>query len=128
MAFEDDVLDVSMLVADDLSAYQYCFVKLSGNTTVTPCTGATDDVFGILQNKPNASGQVARVRVMGISRVLIGTGGAVTFGQFLGTDADSKGAVKSAAKAKYLGVVVVGANAGEEASVLIQCGMRTITA
>ena len=102
LAFEEDVLDISVLADADLSAYQYHFVKLSADNTVGVCTGASDIPLGVLQNKPSAAGQVARGRVMGVSRVYTGVGG-ITFANKIGTDASGHGVPKSANKAVFLG-------------------------
>jgi hypothetical protein len=126
MAFEDDVLDVSFLVTADLSAYQYHFVKLSADNTVTVCTHATNDnPIGVLQNQPTASGQVARVRVMGVSRVM--AGGVIGFGDKVGTDANGEGIAKTLDKGKFVGIALDSAGAAELATVFIQCGLRTIS-
>lgn len=129
MAFEDDVLDIALLTVTDLSAAQYHFVMLSADNTVVICSHATNDnPIGVLQNKPNGSASspaVARVRVMGVSRVL--TGGVVAFGDKVGTDASGHGIVKDTDKYKFLGIAIDGAGSGELASVLIQCGLRTIS-
>ena len=124
MAFEDDVLDISLLADGDLSAYQYHFVKMTDENTVGVCSGATDNPIGILQNEPKAAGQVARVRVHGVSRVM--AGGVVAFGDKVGTDANGEGIAKTFSKTEYLGIALVGANATQLATVLI-FGYRTIS-
>jgi hypothetical protein len=129
MAFEDDVLDISLLVTTDLSAAQYRFVKLSADNTVVICNGASDDAMGVLQNKPNGSVNtaVARVRVMGVSRVI--AGGVIGFGDKVGTDGNGAGVAKTADTTKFVGIALDGAaGAGELATVFVQCGMRTISA
>jgi hypothetical protein len=127
MAFEDDVLDISLLVTADLSAYQYHFVMLSADNTVTVCTHATNDnPIGVLQNKPTASGQVARVRVMGVSRVM--AGGVIAYGNKIGNDADGHGIAKTVDKTKFVGVALDSAASGELATVFVQCGLRTVSA
>ena len=103
MAFEEDVLDVAFSAYADLSAYQYHFVKLTADNEVTVCSGATDAAIGILQNKPNAAGAVARVRVMGVSRVFTGTAGLVR-ALFVGTDASGHAVAKVANTNRVLGV------------------------
>ena len=126
MAFEDDVMDISAIAGADLSTAQYKFVKLSADNTVVICSGATDDMLGILQNKPT-SGGVARVRIMGISRVYVGAS-SVTYGTKVGTDANGLAVAKTANTAKYLGVVISGAAAGADASVLVFGVLNTISA
>lgn len=126
MAFEDDVLDISLLTTTDLSSYQYHFVELSANNTVVICSNATtSNPIGVLQNKPTAAQGVARVRVMGVSRVMAGD--AITYGQLVGTDANGEGIAKTANTAKFVGVALDTAAAGELVTVMIQCGLRTIS-
>jgi hypothetical protein len=132
MAFENDVMDVSLLTATDLSLYQYHFVKMSADNTVVICAHATNDnPIGILQNKPvgtSAAPVVARVRLMGVSRAIVGAGGAVAFGELVGTDAIGEALTKTANKTKYLGVVLEGGSAAETASVLLMGTLKTISA
>jgi hypothetical protein len=128
MAFENEVMDVSFLVTADLSAYQYHLVKLSADNTVTVCTHAdNDNPIGVLQNKPTASGEVARVRVMGISRVIVGAGGAIAFSELIGTDANGEAVTKTLDKAKYIGVCVDGAGVGETGTILMAGPRKTIS-
>ena len=124
MAYEMDVLDVSLLAAADLSGYQYRFVKLTADNTVNVC-GAGEQAIGVLQNKPTGAGQAARVRVLGVSRVV--AGGSVTYGQKLGTDANGAGVAKTADKAIYLGIVIDGVGSGETITALIMGVPNTIS-
>jgi hypothetical protein len=121
MAFEDDVLDISLIAGEDLYSstvnYQYHFVKLSADNTVVHCDGASDIPVGVLQNKP-ASGQIARVRVMGVSRVVIGTG-TFAFSNKVGTDASGHGVSKSADKAVFMGEAIMGGAAATLGTVII---------
>jgi len=68
----------------DLSASQYCFVKLDNQgRAVLPTDGG--DAIGILQNNPNAAGQAATVMVgEGISKVV--AAGAATAADYVSTD------------------------------------------
>lgn len=132
MAFENDVMDISLLTSTDLSAYQYHFVKLSADNTVVICSHETNDnPIGVLQNKPDGSTTqaVARVRIMGVSRVVVAAGGAgaVAFGEKVGTDASGHGITKDTNKYKYLGVAIDSAAAGETVSVLLMGAIKTIS-
>ena len=82
-----DVLDITMLAAGDLSTYQYRFVKMSADNTVDVC-GNGEKAIGILQNKPNAAGKAARVRVFGVSRVEMHT--TCAFGDYVGSQANGE--------------------------------------
>ena len=103
-------------------------MKLSADNTVVICNGAGDSPIGVLQNKPlgtAASPGVARVRVLGVSRVV--AGGSVTYGQKLGTDANGAGVAKTADKAIYLGIVIDGVGSGETITALIMGVPNTIS-
>lgn len=128
MAFEDDVMDMSFGTILDLSAAQYRFVKLSGDNMVVLCNSVGDTPIGVLQNKPVGSATtpgVARVRIMGISRVV--AGGAVICGDKLGTDGNGAGVAKTANTAVYMGVVTDGVGSGETITALIMGVPNTIS-
>lgn len=78
----------------DLSSYQYCFVKFSAADTVNVC-GASEDMVGILQNKPEAAGDAAVVVLLGVSQLRVdGNAGAITRGtSYLESDAAGEGVV-----------------------------------
>ena len=94
MANENVGLDITLAASADLSSYQYYFVELSANDTVSVCNALTDRPIGILQNKPAAAGRPAVVRVVGYSKV--SSDAALTAGDLLGTSADGQGATKVA--------------------------------
>jgi hypothetical protein len=118
MSFEDDVLDITFKAYTDLSAYQYYFVKLTSDDTVTVCDNAADKPIGILQNKPGVAGQAARVRVMGVSRAVVGAAGLVR-ALFTGTDASGKAIAKTANKALYIGLSLKSSSASETGTVVL---------
>lgn len=90
MAFEQTCLDISLPAAGDLSAAQYKFVKINNSGQADVCAAATDTPCGVLQNKPNAAGVAAMVRVLGISKV---QGDAnLAKGDLVGTSADGQAA------------------------------------
>lgn len=123
MAFENDVLDISLQADGDLDVYQYHFVKITADNKVGICTGATDNPIGVLQNQPLDT-QVARVRIHGVSRVM--AGGAIVAGNKVGTDGNGEGIAKTVSKTEYMGIALVGAGAAELATVLV-FGYRTIS-
>jgi len=51
---------------------QYRFVKLTGEHKVGLSTSATDQVVGVLQNKPQATGDACTIGYVGISKVEAG--------------------------------------------------------
>lgn len=109
-----------MLAENDLSSDQFKCVEISGDKQVDTCDGATDVVLGILQNKPTA-GQAATVRTQGVTKVLVGTGG-LTAGAKWGTAADGTAIAKTVDTNLYNGLVLIGASAGEYATVTIGMG------
>lgn len=76
MAGSQNLVCLSFLAAADLSAAQYCAVKLDTNGKVV-LAGAGEDAIGVLQNSPSLD-QVATVAVGGVS--LMKAGGAVAVG------------------------------------------------
>ena len=121
MAFEEDVLDLALIAGEDLYSstvnYQYHFVKLSADNTVVHCDGATDLAIGVLQNQPK-SGQVARIRVFGVSRVYIGTA-TFAFSDKVGTDASGHGIAKTLTTTIFLGEAIMGGASTAMGTVLL---------
>ena len=88
MATEGPQICIPGLTASaSLTAKQYYFVKMSGASTVTVCSGATDVPIGVLQNAP-ASGAAANVCSIGVTK--ISSDAAVTYGNHVGTSADGQ--------------------------------------
>lgn len=127
MAYEMDVLDVSLLAAADLSTYQYRFMKLTADNTVNVC-GAGEQAIGVLQNKPTGAGQAARVRVFGVSRITNGTAGAITYGAKAMSAADGKVVASSTDKDIYFGIVVDGVSYVNEMATVLVTGVHTLSA
>jgi len=70
MAFQSSpVLDFSFKAAEDLSSYQYHFVKVDTNGYIRLLDSNTELPDGVLQNAP-ALGEEATVRMLGISKVV----------------------------------------------------------
>jgi hypothetical protein len=90
----EDNIRMTFKAAADLSDYQYCFVKFSAADTVNIC-GASEDMIGILQNKPDAAGKAASVVVLGISQLRVdGNAGAITRGtSYLESNSTGEGVV-----------------------------------
>lgn len=127
MAYEMDVLDVSLLAAADLSGYQYRFMKLTADNTVNVC-GAGEQAIGVLQNKPTGAGQAARIRVLGVSRVTNGTAGAITYGSKAKAGTDGKVVASTTDKDLYFGIVVDGVGAVNEMATVLITGVHTLSA
>ncbi len=125
MAFEDEVYDVSFIAGEALTSYQYHFVYLSADNTVKVVSHATNQKpIGILQNAPADAG-VARVRIMGVSRVIIGTG-TFAFSNYVGSDASGHGIAEDTDTYNYNAIAIMGGAAAEKGTVLL-FPVRTIS-
>jgi len=89
MAFEaPGASEFTFEAGADLSALQFHFVKMNANGQVVPVTATTDDVVGILQNKPAVIGEAATIWMAGISKLK--TSAAVTAGAVIGPSANGR--------------------------------------
>ena len=104
MAYEEALKSVSKPAAADLSAKQYFAVELNSSGQAA-LAGNGERIFGVLQNKPNAAGEVATVGVSGITKA--SAGGIIAPGGDVGVDAN--GEFVPAAT----GDVIVGVNASD---------------
>ena len=84
MATENRVLDLSFIAAESLASDQYRIMILDPSTGKVrrPDHATTDSAsqIGVLQNAP-ASGEAAVVRVMGISKIVLGE--TVAVGEYI---------------------------------------------
>ncbi len=123
MAFQSSpVLDFSFKAAEDLSSYQYHFVKIdtSGKAKLLDASNELPD--GVLQNAP-AEGEEATVRILGISKVVAKASldeGTFVKGMY-SIDADcGKAASSESTKSLTMGRVVGASGAdGDLCSVLL---------
>ena len=131
VAYEIDTLDITMLAARDLSSYQYCFMKVSADNTVDYATAGTDKILGILQNKPAAAGDSARIRVFGVSR-LVAVDTSCTYGTWVtaSTNASYKGQGVATTTGKDVvpAFVLQGADSAHEVCVVMLSGPQTLSA
>lgn len=73
MSKQFEGFDITLEAGGDISSYQYYFVDQSStNYEIAVVDGATDIVIGVLQNKPNADGKEAAVRILGHTKVVAG--------------------------------------------------------
>lgn len=70
MAWENGILDLTFVAAEDLSSDQYKFVVLNSSGQVRRPDSADEIALGILQNAPG-SGEGAVVRVDGVSKLVV---------------------------------------------------------
>jgi hypothetical protein len=116
-------LRITLEAAADLTASQYCFVKLDSNGKAALCTAVTDKPIGVLQNQPIA-GKEAAIVVEGGTKLKVGTGG-VTVGDRVGTVISTGRAVSyvpGTDTTKYLVGTVLGTGAaGDLVSAVVSC-------
>ena len=93
MAVSYTGLDISFIAAEDLSTHQYRFVHQASDTTVDMIDSAAEHCIGILQNAP-ASGEVAVVRVNGVSKLVMNAAvavGVLVKAEYVGASDNGKG-------------------------------------
>jgi hypothetical protein len=117
MAFEDPGKCISLPATGDLSASQFCFVKLSSGSIALCSTG--QEAIGVLQDDPAASGRVGSICISGISKVK--AGGTLTAGQNVGSDSTGR-AITPATGGYILGKVLEAAAANEIVACLLVRG------
>lgn len=94
---------------------QYHFVKVTGVHQVG-IAAAADATIGVLQNKPQNTGNAATVGIRGVSKVVSDV--AITAGDLIQVSADGQ-AAKTGAGPKVGVALTTTANAGELVSVLL---------
>lgn len=124
MAYEGpQIMAVGITAAADLSTSQYCVVALSTNNTVNLATSTIAVPFGILQNKPSASGMAAEVCIFGITKSKFGATlapGNLVRNSSLGTAALFDPVIGSSNSGSYgLGQVIDGAASTELGTIFI---------
>ncbi|AYD87352.1 hypothetical protein SEA_VALENTINIPUFF_55 [Microbacterium phage ValentiniPuff] len=108
-------LDWSSLSSADLTEAQYTFVEFSDVDHVKAVDSVDDFALGILQNSP-AEGDVADVRLTGISKVKLG--GTVALNDGIGSNASGLG-VKAATGKRVYGRALEAGVSGQIISVAI---------
>lgn len=118
------ILDITFVAGSDLSAKQYCLVKLAGSGTpmgviLPTADGITDVVIGVLQNKPKES-EAAVVRVAGTSKVIVDAS-LTTIGSLVGVGTPAGYAtIANTDKDIYIGILLETASAaGDIVEVLL---------
>lgn len=125
MGTELQALDISLKAAADLSALQFRIMKISAARTINKATAATDEMIGILQDKPAAAGRVGTVRVGGLSK--LESGGTISAGAPVTSDANGKGVASapSSANESIIGWAIEAAVSGDIFTVLLGPGHHT---
>lgn len=119
-AYEIKGDDLSFVADADYRTKQYHFVHVEATTGHAVLnSGVTDKTIGVLQNKPNA-GEMAQVRINGISFVVADS--TVAAGDSIGSSGDGQAdtiAEGTDTTVYKVGTCLVGAGAGEYATVLL---------
>lgn len=119
---EQGAIDVSFPSSGDLSSHQYKAMVLDSSEEVA-LAGANAKVFGILQNAPSAQGETARLRIQGVSKLIVAE--AVTTGKFITSTAAGLGEVCDAANEEYFCVAMGDFATSDHAEVIIARGEVT---
>lgn len=118
MAVEIPVFNLGFMeAAADISTKQFYCVEVTADKTVNVCNAAGENCLGILQNKPSVVGDVCDIMCIGVSKVMVGTGG-LTAGQVWEAAADGTAIVATTGKVG-MGTVLIGAAAGKLATVTV---------
>ena len=136
MAYEESIRSITLVADSSVGVYtgvpglpgsaapnggkQYHFVKVTGAATVGLVSGVTDEVVGVLQNKPQNEGAAATVAIRGVSKVTADA--AITAGAVVYTSADGQvTSDSSTGTATRVGIALQAASAaGELIPVLLQ--------
>jgi hypothetical protein len=95
--------------ADPNIGHQYEFVKITGRHQIG-LAGAGDAAVGVLQNKPQVTGQAATVAIFGITPVR--SGAAIAVGDLV--EADSAGRAITATTGAALGTAIEAATGADQ--------------
>lgn len=110
--------------ADPNIGHQYKFVKITGRHEA----GIADEggaAVGVLQNKPQVTGQAATVGIFGVS--IVRSGGAVAAGESVSVDSTGRGVAASAGTAAVGVAVEAAGDADELFSVLLMPNATAIS-
>lgn len=91
MATEFTGLTRSYQANADLSAKQFFCMKLhtvAGQIAI--CAAATDNMLGLLQNKPAAAGRAAEIMTLGWSKADVAAATDIAINDLLGTDTNGR--------------------------------------
>jgi len=117
MAFQSSpVLDFSFKAAEDLSNYQYHFVKVDTSGHVRLLDSGSELPDGVLQNAP-ASGEEATVRILGISKVVANAAldeGTFIKAEYVGASDAGKAADATSTASLTMGRVVCASGAEDD--------------
>lgn len=111
--------DITLATAADLSGAQYAIVRVSAADTCNLASNAAaQDMVGVLQNKPAATGRAAQVRVLGETKVVAGA--AITAGDLVTTNGSGRAAAATSGQMILGQAISTAANDGELLRVLLK--------
>jgi hypothetical protein len=116
MAFDAQQINAALPASADLSASQFCFMKLSTGKLAVATSKTADIIVGVLQDKPAAADRVGTVTTFGITKIKIGTG-PLTAGAVVSTDGAGK-AIAVSTNDLAQGVLLTGGATGETATMM----------
>lgn len=117
MAFEEALESISVPADVDLSAKQYCFMKINSSGNLV-AAGDGEAIAGVLQDKPSAAGRVGCLGVRGVTKVLLG--GTVAAGDRVTSNSDGAAVTESTGDNLTHGICLVGGASGEIGTILLQ--------
>ncbi len=121
MSKQAGVLDLTFKAGSTLLAKQYYIVKVAGTSTpegVVLTSARTDVAIGVLQNEPLEQGGAAVVRLIGTTKVIIGT--PIAEGNFVTMDSSGRAYLADADKDFVIGIALeAGATAGDIIEMLL---------
>lgn len=123
MAYEGTGIDLSFIAAEDLSAMQYRFVHQASDTTVDMVDSGSEFPLGILQNAPE-SGEVAVVRVTGVSKLVMNAAvavGALLKCEYVGASDNGKGDAADTEGDIARGMCIMATGAEDDVGVVVLC-------
>jgi hypothetical protein len=119
MAYETPILDVSLPASTDLSASQFCAVVANSSKQAALPSGATVPIMGVLQNKPNAAGKAAEIRVYGITKLVTNSTGVTNPGDRVGVDSAGNCQTDTTSGHYVIGIALASGSSGVVVPVLL---------
>lgn len=123
MAIEYSGLDISFSAGEDLSAKQYTFVHQADDNTVDMLDSGAEFPIGILQNAPE-SGEVAVVRVSGVSKLVMNDAvavGALVKAEYVGAADNGKGDAADTEGDIARGLCIIASGAEDDIGAVLLC-------
>lgn len=123
MAIEGPGIDISFVAAEDLSSHQYRFVHQASDSTVDLLDSGAEFPVGILQNAPE-SGEVAVVRVTGVSKLVMNDAvavGALVKAEYVGATDNGKGDAADTEGDIARGLCIFASGAEDDVGTVVLC-------